>query len=166
MKKITHLTFNATYQRKYWCQSNWFISVGSAEDRKYMRYEILNQIVDYNIIVSTWVSKFKLSKAPVVLVLNPQRKSQGVISFIDHLHANLRRVPSTRCLGKYVSFELCHTHGATSHEASIEKSTLVKDIIMMKYSAFEWTWKGPSKMTLSHSLFMVMKHGCASCSAP
>uniref|UniRef100_A0A673NL57 Helicase C-terminal domain-containing protein n=1 Tax=Sinocyclocheilus rhinocerous TaxID=307959 RepID=A0A673NL57_9TELE len=31
-----------------------FISVGSAEDRKYMRYEILNQIVDYNIIVSTY----------------------------------------------------------------------------------------------------------------
>uniref|UniRef100_A0A673NDV0 Helicase C-terminal domain-containing protein n=1 Tax=Sinocyclocheilus rhinocerous TaxID=307959 RepID=A0A673NDV0_9TELE len=36
-------TFNATYKR------NW-----SAEDRKYMRYEILNQIVDYNIIVSTY----------------------------------------------------------------------------------------------------------------
>lgn len=109
-----------------------------------MRYEILNQIVDYNIIVSTWVSKFKLSNTLMVLALNPRSKSQGVISFMDHLHA----------------------HGATSREVSIEKSVLVKDIIMMKYSAFEWTWKGPSKMTLSHSLFMVMKHGCASCPAP
>ncbi|XP_067289723.1 SWI/SNF-related matrix-associated actin-dependent regulator of chromatin subfamily A containing DEAD/H box 1b isoform X2 [Pseudorasbora parva] len=29
-------------------------TLGSAEDRKYMRYEILNQIADYNIIVSTY----------------------------------------------------------------------------------------------------------------
>ncbi|XP_056323369.1 SWI/SNF-related matrix-associated actin-dependent regulator of chromatin subfamily A containing DEAD/H box 1b isoform X3 [Danio aesculapii] len=38
-----------------WCPSfKVLVYYGSAEDRKYMRYEILNQIVEYNIIVSTY----------------------------------------------------------------------------------------------------------------
>ncbi|XP_055064775.2 SWI/SNF-related matrix-associated actin-dependent regulator of chromatin subfamily A containing DEAD/H box 1b [Misgurnus anguillicaudatus] len=38
-----------------WCPSlKVLVYYGSAEDRKYMRYEILNHMVDYNIIVSTY----------------------------------------------------------------------------------------------------------------
>ncbi|XP_016108599.1 SWI/SNF-related matrix-associated actin-dependent regulator of chromatin subfamily A containing DEAD/H box 1b [Sinocyclocheilus grahami] len=46
---------NWVRELKLWCPSfKVLIYYGSAEDRKYMRYEILNQIVDYNIIVSTY----------------------------------------------------------------------------------------------------------------
>uniref|UniRef100_A0A671R0F5 DNA helicase n=1 Tax=Sinocyclocheilus anshuiensis TaxID=1608454 RepID=A0A671R0F5_9TELE len=46
---------NWVRELKLWCPSfKVLVYYGSAEDRKYMRYEILNQIVDYNIIVSTY----------------------------------------------------------------------------------------------------------------
>ncbi|KAK9968113.1 hypothetical protein ABG768_002455 [Culter alburnus] len=46
---------NWVRELKLWCPSfKVLVYYGSAEDRKYMRYEILNKIVDYNIIVSTY----------------------------------------------------------------------------------------------------------------
>ncbi|KAK7125978.1 hypothetical protein R3I93_021379 [Phoxinus phoxinus] len=46
---------NWVRELKLWCPSfKVLVYYGSAEDRKYMRYEILNHIVDYNIIVSTY----------------------------------------------------------------------------------------------------------------
>ncbi|KAK2871332.1 hypothetical protein Q8A67_023859 [Cirrhinus molitorella] len=46
---------NWVRELKLWCPSfKVLVYYGSAEDRKYMRYEILNQIADYNIIVSTY----------------------------------------------------------------------------------------------------------------
>ncbi|XP_051540079.1 SWI/SNF-related matrix-associated actin-dependent regulator of chromatin subfamily A containing DEAD/H box 1b isoform X1 [Myxocyprinus asiaticus] len=46
---------NWVRELKLWCPSfKVLVYYGSAEDRRYMRYEILNQIVDYNIIVSTY----------------------------------------------------------------------------------------------------------------
>ncbi|RXN35139.1 SWI SNF-related matrix-associated actin-dependent regulator [Labeo rohita] len=46
---------NWVRELKLWCPSfKVLVYYGSADDRKYMRYEILNQTADYNIIVSTY----------------------------------------------------------------------------------------------------------------
>ncbi|XP_026075230.1 SWI/SNF-related matrix-associated actin-dependent regulator of chromatin subfamily A containing DEAD/H box 1b isoform X4 [Carassius auratus] len=46
---------NWVRELKLWCPSfKVLVYYGSAEDRKYMRYEILDQLVDYHIIVSTY----------------------------------------------------------------------------------------------------------------